>query len=137
MQGPLAVGDLNGAFPGVPPDEIVTALGADKLGIFGFAHQIPTYFTNSVRTVRLTGRPSQPPSATSTATVAWTCSSASPSTAASARVDSIHYFLMGATELAQVGRPLPSTPGLDAVAIADVDGDGCSDVVGAGATGGA
>ena len=55
VQGPLAVGDLNGAFPGVPPDEILTALGADTLGIFGFAPQIPTYFSNSVRTVG-TGR---------------------------------------------------------------------------------
>src|SRR6185436_13606354 len=45
---------------------------------------------------------------------------------------SIHYFLMGAGELEQVARTLPSTPGLDAVAIADVDADGCSDVVGAG-----
>ena len=50
-------------------------------------------------------------------------------------MDSIHYFLMGATELEQVARPLPSTPGLDAVAIADVDGDGCNDVVGAGGYG--
>ena len=31
--------------------------------------------------------------------------------------------------------PLPSTPGLDAVAIADVDGDSCNDVVAAGAFG--
>ena len=37
--------------------------------------------------------------------------------------------------LDQVATPLPSTPGLDAVAIADVDGDGCNDVVGAGAYG--
>ena len=37
VQGPLAVGDINGAWPGVPPDEIVTAEGGDKMGIFGFA----------------------------------------------------------------------------------------------------
>ena len=76
VQGPLAVGDLNGAFPGVPPDEIVTGVGADQLGIFGFAPQIPTYFTNSVRTVCRAS--SRRRSATSTATVASTCSSASP-----------------------------------------------------------
>ena len=52
-----------------------------------------------------------------------------------ARVNSIHAFRMGATELAQVAAPLPSIPGLDAVAIADVDGDGCTDVVGAGGYG--
>ena len=129
VQGPLAVGDLNGAFPGVPPDEIVTGLSADTLGIFGFAPQIPTYFTNSVRPVPgiesavladlnrdgqldvLAGRSVN---------------------SLSARVDSLHYFLMGAEELEQVARPLPSTPGLDAVAVADVDGDGCADIVGAG-----
>jgi hypothetical protein len=33
-----------------------------------------------------------------------------------ARVDPIHYFLMGGSELARVATPLPSTPGLDAVA---------------------
>ena len=42
---------------------------------------------------------------------------------------------MGATELGQVATPLPSTPGLDAVAIADVDWDGCNDIVGAGSYG--
>ena len=133
VQGPLAVGDLNGAFPDVPPDEIFTALGADTLGIFGFAPQIPTYFTNSVRTVGggvesaalgdldrdgrldvLTGQFIN---------------------SLNARVDSIRYFVMGASELAQVATPLPSTPGLDAVAIADVNGDGCNDVVGAGGYG--
>ena len=40
-----------GRSPGVPPDEIVTALGASQLGIFGFAPQIPTYFANSGRAV--------------------------------------------------------------------------------------
>jgi len=131
VEGPLAVGDLNGAFPGVPPDEIVTALGADKLGIFGFAHQMPTYFTNSVRTA----------AAESVAVgdlnhdgrldvlVGQSINSVN------ARVDSIHSFLMGASELAQVATPVPSTPGLDAVAIADVDGDGCNDIVGAGGYG--
>jgi hypothetical protein len=133
VQGPLAVGDINGAFPGVPPDEIVTALAEDKLGIFGFAHQLPTYLSDSVRAVApsvesasigdldgdgrldvLVGRPVN---------------------TLSARADSIRVFLMGADELAQVGTPLPSTPGVDAVAIADVDGDGCNDVLAAGSWG--
>ena len=117
----------------MPPDEIVTGLGADTLGIFGFAQQVPTYFANSVRTV--------PPGVESAAVgdlnrdgrldvlVGQSVNSVS------ARVDSIHYFLMGANELEQVARTLPSTPGLDAVAIADVDGDGCNDVVGAGSYG--
>jgi len=139
VEGPLAVGDLNGAFAGVPPDEIVTALGGDKLGIFGFAHQIPTYFANSVRSVpgSLAGQAAFESAAVGDLNhdgrldvlVGQSINSVS------ARVDSIHYFLMGASELAQVATPLPSTPGLDAVAIADVDGDGCNDIVGAGGYG--
>jgi hypothetical protein len=132
VQGPLAVGDLNGAFPGVPPDEIVTGLSADKIGIFGFAPQTPTYLSNSERVA---------PAVESAAVgdlnrdgrldvlVGRSVNSTS------ARVDSIRYFLMATSELEQVARTLPSTPGLDAVAIADVDSDGCSDVVGAGGYG--
>ena len=45
---------------------------------------------------------------------------------------SIHYFLWGPTGLDLVRTPLPSTPGVDAVAIADVDADGLNDVVAAG-----
>jgi Ca2+-binding RTX toxin-like protein len=133
VQGPLAVGDINGAFPGVPPDEIVTGLGGDKLGIFGFAHAIPTYLSNSVRTV-----------ASGVESAAFgdldgdgrlDVLVGQSINSANARVDSIHSFLMGASELEQVARTLPSTPGLDAVAIADVDGDGRTDVVGAGGYG--
>ena len=53
----------------------------------------------------------------------------------SPRVASIHYFLWdpaGSGGLEQVPHPLPSTPGVDAVAIADVNADGCNDVVAAG-----
>ena len=54
----------------------------------------------------------------------------------SARVDSIHYFTWGA-DRARPGRHgrCRRRRALDAVAIADVDGDGCNDVVGAGAYG--
>ena len=51
------------------------------------------------------------------------------------RVASIHFFKWGAAGLDTVATPLPSTPGLDDVAIADVDGDGCNDVVAAGGYG--
>ena len=139
VEGPLAVGDLNGALAGVPPDEIVTALGADKLGVFGFAPVIPTYFTNSVRTVpgSLSGNASFESAAVGDLNHDGRLDVlvGQPVNSLNARVDSIHSLLMGATELAQVATPLPSTPGVDAVAIADVDGDGCNDIVGAGAHG--
>jgi len=139
VEGPLAVGDLNGALAGVPPDEIVTALGADKLGVFGFAHQIPTYFTNSARTVpgSLSGKAAFESAAVGDLNHDGRLDVlvGQPVNSVNARVDSIHYLLMGASELAQVATPLPSTPGVDAVAIADVDGDGCNDIVGAGAHG--
>jgi hypothetical protein len=48
--GPLAVGDLNGTSPGVPPDEIVTSEGGDKLGVFGFSPP-PLVLAESSRTV--------------------------------------------------------------------------------------
>ncbi|MDX6372738.1 MAG: hypothetical protein QOD98_1726, partial [Nocardioidaceae bacterium] len=41
VQGPLAVGDLNGTIPTVPPDEVVTSEGGALMGIFGFAPPIP------------------------------------------------------------------------------------------------
>ena len=56
----------------------------------------------------------------------------------SARVNSIHYFKWdpaGSGGLDPVATPLPSTPGVDAVAVADVDGDACNDVVAAGTYG--
>jgi hypothetical protein len=134
VQGPLAVGDLNGAFPGVPPDEILTALGADTLGIFGFAPQIPTYFANSLRTVG--------PGGVESAAFGdlnrdgrLDVLTGQLINSLDARVNSIHRFLMGTSELAQVAAPLPSAPGIDAVAIADVDGDGCNDIAGAGVYG--
>ena len=132
VQGPLAVGDLNGAFPGVPPDEIVTSVGADKIGIFGFAHQLPTYFTNSVRTVPggRVGCPRRPQPRRSPRRAR------RPVREQPQRPGGVDPLLPhGCERLEQVARTLPSTPGLDAVAIADVDKDGCADVVGAGGYG--
>ena len=51
VRGPLVAGDLNGAVAGVPPDEIVTSLDTDKMGIFGFAPVFPLTWSNSTRTV--------------------------------------------------------------------------------------
>jgi hypothetical protein len=51
------------------------------------------------------------------------------------RVASINVFPWGSAGLVQLPRTLPSIPGLDAVAIADIDGDGCNDVAGSGANG--
>ena len=84
VQGPLAVGDLNGSAPGVPPDEVVTSEGGGKLGIFGFGPTLPLTWADSpqrARCPRASRVSSRPRSAISTATATSTCSSASPSTA--------------------------------------------------------
>jgi hypothetical protein len=55
-----------------------------------------------------------------------------------ARASSIHYFKLnpgGSGGLEQVPTTLPSTPGVDAVAVADVDGDACNDVIAGGVYG--
>ena len=136
VQGPLAVGDLNGAAPGVPPDEIVTSEGADKLGVFGWADNPPLVWSDSPRTVP--GDPAGSPGIES-ATLGDLDNDSDLDVlvgqfvnSLSDRVQSIHYFEWGRTGLDQVATPLASTAGLDAVAIADLDGDGCNDVVGAG-----
>jgi hypothetical protein len=51
VQGPLAVGDVNGTQAGVPPDEVVTSEGGDKMGFFGFANVPPLTWADSTRTV--------------------------------------------------------------------------------------
>lgn len=139
IQGPLAVGDINGTAPGVPPDEIVTSEGADKMGVFGFAAQFPLMWSDSTRTVP--GDPMGEPGLES-ATIGDIDKDPNldilvgqPVNSVSARVQSLHYFRWGATELEQVPRTLPSTPGVDAVAIADVDSDTCNDIVVAGTYG--
>lgn len=126
VAGPLAVGDLNG----VLPDVMVTGEGGDKLGVFGFSPQPLSMLSESSRTVA---------GGIESATLGDLDDDGDrdvlvgqPVNSLSDRVESIHSFIWGATGLEQVARPLPSTPGLDAVAIADVDGDGCNDVVGAG-----
>ena len=132
VQGPLAVGDLNGAFAGVPPDEILTGLGGGELGIFGFAHQIPTYFANSVRPVPAAS--SRRPSATSTATAPRRARR--PDHQQRQRPRGLDPRLPDGRDRARAGGHAAAVDaGLDAVAIADVDGDGCNDVVGAGGYG--
>jgi Ca2+-binding RTX toxin-like protein len=137
VQGPLAVGDLNGSAPGVPPDEVVTAEAGDTtMGFLGFTNMLPLAWGDSPRSVpTLTPGHASVESATLgdldndgdlDVLVGQFVNSLS------ARVDSIHYFIWGPTGLEPSARTLPSTPGLDAVAVADVDGDGCNDVVGAG-----
>jgi hypothetical protein len=127
--GPLAIGDLNGTGPDVPPDEIVTGLGGDKLGVFGFSPP-PSVFAASPRTVA---------GGIESATIGDLDGDADNDVLVGRlvntladRVDSIHYLKMAPPELQQIPTTLPSIGGLDAVAIADVDGDGCNDVVGAG-----
>ena len=138
--GPMVVADINGSVADVPPDEIVTGVAPNKLGVFGFVPQLPLDWA-SVSTRDVPGDPGGPAGFESAAIgdldddgdrdvlVGQYVNSVS------ARVRSIHYFKMNAVALDQVATPLPSTPGLDAVAIADVDGDGCNDIVGAGAYG--
>jgi hypothetical protein len=139
VQGPLAVGDLNGSAAGVPPDEIVTSEGADQMGIFGFAPQFPLDWSDGTRTVP--GDPAGQPGLES-ATLGDLDNDhdldvlvGKPVNSLSARVQSIHYFKWDPGGLEQVATPLASTPGVDAVAIADVDADTCNDVVAAGTYG--
>jgi hypothetical protein len=142
VQGPLAVGDLNGSAAGVPPDEIVTSEGGAKMGIFGFAPVFPLSWNDSTRDVP--GDPQGQPGLES-ATVGDLDDDGDldvlvgqPVNSLSARVNSIHSFKWdpaGSSGLEQVATPLPSTPGVDAVAIADVDGDACNDVLAAGTYG--
>jgi RTX calcium-binding nonapeptide repeat (4 copies)/FG-GAP-like repeat len=145
VQGPLAVGDLNGAAPTLPPDEIVTAEplpGPDvKMGVFGFGWVpgFPTQWNDGTRDV-----PGDPPGqpGLESATVGDLDDDADtdvlvgqPVNSLDARKNSIHLFRWGPSGLAQVAEALPSTPGVDAVAIADVDADGCNDVLAAGTYG--
>jgi hypothetical protein len=130
--GPLAFGDLNGSSAGVPPDEIVTSEGGDKLGVFGFSPP-PLVLSESTRSF---------PGGVESAAIGDLDRDGDLDVLAgqyvnslSERVASINLFPWGLTGLAQLPRTLPSIPGLDAVAIADVDSDGCNDVVGAGAYG--
>ena len=138
--GPMVVADINGSVADVPPDEIVTGVAPNKLGVFGFVPKLPLDWT-SVSTRDVPGDPGGPAGFES-ATIGDLDNDGDRDVlvgqyvnSLSARVRSIHYFKMNAVALDQVATPLPSTPGLDAVAIADVDSDGCNDIVGAGAYG--
>jgi hypothetical protein len=132
VQGPLVVGDLNGSSAGVPPDEMVTVESPDKLGIFGFVSNPPLVWGDSTRDV---------PGGVESAALGdldrdglLDVVVGKPVNSLSDREDSIHYFTWGTTQLGQA-RALPSTPGVDGVAVADVDGNGCNDIVAAGTYG--
>ena len=146
VQGPLAVGDLNGTSAGVPPDEIVTSEGGALMGIFGFAPPVPpnTPMTWSDSTRNVPGDPPGAPGLESAALGDLDNDSdldvlvGQPINSLDARKNSIHYFKwdpVGSGGLEQVAHALPSTPGVDAVAVDDVDADGCNDVVAAGTYG--
>ena len=141
VQGPLAVGDLNGASAGLPPDEIATSEPGGKLGVFGFGWVpgFPTQWNDGVRDVP--GDPAGQPGLESVAIGDLDDDQdldilvGKPVNSVSARVASLHYFKWdpaGSSGLEQMAHTLPSTPGVDAVAIADVNGDGHSDVIAAG-----
>src|SRR5215210_916176 len=142
VQGPLAVGDLNGTAPGVPPDEILTYEGGGELGIFGFSPTFPLTWTDSKRSVP--GDPAGQPGVES-ATFGDLDNDndldvlvGQPVNSLSARVKSIFSFKWdpaGSHGLETVATAIPSTPGVDDLAVADVDGDACNDVVAAGTYG--
>lgn len=139
---PLAVGDLNGSVAGVPPDEVVASEGGAVMGIFGFAPTFPLQWGDSTRNVP--GDPAGQPGLESAVMGDLDNDgdldvlAGQSVNSVNNRVDSIHYFHWdpaGAGGLEQAAHTLPSIAGLDAVAIADVDGDGCNDIVGAGGYG--
>ncbi len=144
VQGPLAVGDINGAVAGLPPDEVVTAEPGGKMGVFGFGWNPsgPAVWNDGTRDV-----PADPAGQAGLESAAvgdldndtdLDVLVGQPVNSLSARVNSIHFFRWdpaGSSGLEPVAQTLPSTPGVDAVAIADVDADGCNDVIAAGTYG--
>ena len=138
--GPMVVADINGSVADVPPDEIVTGVAPEQAGRLRLRTATAADW-GSPSTRDVPGDPGGPAGFES-ATIGDLDNDGDRDVlvgqyvnSLSARVRSIHYFKMNAVALDQVATPLPSTPGLDAVAIADVDSDGCNDIVGAGAYG--
>lgn len=111
VQGPLAVGDINGTYAGVPPDEVVTSAGGALMRVFGFTSP-PLTWGDSTRSVPVTqlGQASVESAAMGDldddgdidVLVGQPVNSLSP------RVASIHYFLwdpVGSGGLEQVPHP--------------------------------
>jgi Ca2+-binding RTX toxin-like protein len=146
---PMAVGDLFTTEQDVPPDEIITGLGQGKAGLFsrfiappGTPHGGELLWSADSRDVP--GDPGLSGSAgIESATIADLEPDGDPDilvgqamNSLADRVESIHFFnKTAAGGIEATARTLPSIPGLDAVAVADVDSDGCNDVIGAGGYG--
>ena len=136
VQGPMTAGDLNGSVAGVPPDEVLTGEAGEKLGIFGFAPTFPLDWSDTSRPAPGGVESLALGDVDSDHDLDVVAGQTVNSTAA--RADSIHYYKLNPAEgggLEHVPTALPSTPGVDAVAVADVDGDTCNDIVAAGVYG--
>src|SRR4051812_35628001 len=111
---------------------MVTVESPDKLGIFGFVSNPPLVWADSTRDV---------PGGIESAALGdldrdgrLDVVVGKPVNSLADRQNSIHTLTWGAGALGQA-RALPSPPGVDGVAVADVDGDGCNDIVAAGVYG--
>jgi hypothetical protein len=125
--GPLAVGDLNGSSPGVPPDEIVTSEPGEKLGVFGFVDVPALSWAEGSRPIaggfESATLGDLDDDGDRDVLVGQSINSLSD------RVDSIHSFIWGATGLEPVARPRPPPARLVPVALAAVDGAACKQIL--------
>ena len=142
--GPLAVGDLNGTAAGVPPDEVVTSEGGGRWGSSASRAVPGTPVTWSDSTRDVPGDPAGQAGLESAAVGDLDNDSdldvlvGQPVNSLSARVDSIHYFRWdpaAAPASSRWPRRCPRRRASTRWPIADVDADGCNDVIAAGTYG--